>query len=121
MAEHSILIVDDDAEVREMISQFLQEKGFRVTALHCGSEALARLESEVPHLVITDLLLPGEHGLDLARSVKTRWFIPTIILSGVYSRKEVEQVMGEETVDAFFEKPVDLNKLLETIIQLLNE
>lgn len=121
MAEQTIFVVDDDPEIREMLSRFLQDKGYRVIAIQCGSEALARLESQTPHLVITDLLLPGEHGLDLVRSIKTKWFVPTIVLSGIYSRSDVTQVMEEETVDAFFEKPVDLDKLLETIIQLLNE
>ncbi|HDP94774.1 MAG TPA: response regulator [Candidatus Aminicenantes bacterium] len=121
MAKHHILIVDDDVEIREMLVRCLQDKGYRVTATKSGSEALARLESEVPRLVITDLLLPGEHGLDLVRAIKTKWFIPTIVLSGVYAKNQIQQVMAEESVDAFFEKPVDLNKLLEKITQLLDE
>jgi len=121
MAEHKILIVDDDPEIREMLSGFLQERGYTVTAIPCGTDALAFLQKDLPHLMITDLLLPGEHGLDLVRAVKRKWYIPTIVLSGIYSRKEIDTVMGEENVEAFFEKPVDLKQLEQTIAELLDE
>lgn len=121
MAEHKILIVDDDPEIREMLSNYLGEKGYLVTAIPNGSEALSYLQEDLPHLIITDLLLPGEHGLDLVREVKKNWYIPTIVLSGIYSRKEIDTVMGEESVEAFFEKPVDLSRLHQTIVKLLDE
>ncbi len=120
MAEHSILIVEDDAEIQKMLCRFLQDQGYRVRSASNGAEALDLLETEVPDLLISDLLLPGEHGLDLVRAVKQRWFIPTIVLSGIYARREIDPVMQAEFVEAFFEKPVDLKKLLEKIVQLLN-
>ena len=121
MTGKKILIVDDEPEIREMLSRFLKEQGYIVTAIPNGSQALSYIQEEIPHLLITDLLLPGEHGLDLVRAVKKKWYIPTIVLSGVYRREEINTVMGEESVEAFFQKPVDLNRLAQTVAKLLDE
>jgi len=121
MANKKILIVDDDNDVRDMLETYLQDLGYQVSATRSGSEALVHIQAEVPHLLISDLLLPGEHGLDLIREVNKKWFVPIIVLSGVYQRLEVKQLIQEENVAAFFEKPVNLTQLKHKISQILNE
>ena len=121
MSEKQIMVIDDDPDVRSLLTTILEEKGYRVFEAESGSEAIKALNQNVPHLIITDLLLPGEHGLDLIQIVKSKYFIPVIILSGVYRHREVEKIIEENFVEAFFEKPVDMNKLLAKVSRLLNE
>ena len=121
MSEKQILVIDDDPDVRSLLTTILEEKGYQVLQAKSGSEAIESLKRKVPHLMITDLLLPGEHGLDLIKVVKSECFIPVIILSGVYHHREVENYIDDNFVEAFFEKPVELNKLLAKVSQLLNE
>ena len=70
MSEPYILIVDDDEAVLDTLARMLQSAGHRVETAGNGGEALARIRAGLPALLITDLLLRGEHGLDLARVVK---------------------------------------------------
>ena len=121
MSEKQIMVIDDDPDVRSLLATILEEKGYQVLQAKSGSEALEILKREVPHLIITDLLLPGEHGLDLIQVVKSEYFIPVIILSGVYHHREVKKIINDNFVEAFFEKPVNMNKLLAKVNQLLNE
>lgn len=116
----NILVVEDEEKIREFLKEFLEEHNFNVTLADDGQKALELIEENRPELMITDLLLPGEHGIPLIKTVKEKYFIPVIIISSIYDRDEVEDFMEEYSVEAFFEKPLHLDLLLEKINSIIN-
>ena len=120
-AKREILVVEDEEETRELLVTFFRENNYDVREAGNGTDALDLLKEKVPDLVITDLLLPGEHGVDLVRKVKDRYFIPVIIISGIYRAEEVRDVIENYFVEGFFEKPVDVMNLLRKVNVILND
>ena len=120
-AKREILIVEDEEETRELLVSFFRENNYDIREAGNGTDALDLLKDKVPDLVITDLLLPGEHGVDLVRKIKDRYFIPVIIISGIYRAEEVRDVIENYFVEGFFEKPVDVMNLLRKVNVILND
>lgn len=116
----NILVVDDEENIREFLKDFLEEHNFNVTLAEDGQKAQELIEENLPELMIVDLLLPGEHGITLIKTVKEKYFIPTIIISSIYDRDEIEDFMEEYFVEAFLEKPLNLDLLLEKINSIIN-
>ena len=114
-----ILIIEDEQEVNELLNDFLNIHGYKTTVVNNGAEAWGYIKNEPPDLIITDLLLPGEHGLDLINQINNEFFIPIIIISGIYKSKEVQKSMDCGCVTAFFEKPLGLKKVLRKIEAIL--
>jgi len=84
MSDHSLLIVDDDPAVRELLHLLLRGKGFCVRACENGVQAVLEIESAIPDLLISDLRMPQMDGLELLRHVKGRWpELPVILLTVV--------------------------------------
>ena len=82
---------------------------------------LKRVAEQVPDLVITDLLLPKEHGIDVMQTIKDRFFLPIIAISGIYKNDEIRNRIHDIYIEGFFEKPLDLNGILACIRSTLNE
>ena len=114
------MIVDDDDTIRDMVKEFLVQNGFQVREATSGIEGMEEIKKNPPGLVITDLLLPGEHGIDLIKTVKRDFNIPVIVISGIYKKGEISKILNSELVDAFFPKPLTLEKILVSIHTLLN-
>ena len=76
-----ILVVDDDREIRSLVSQFLRKHGFRVTDAADGREMMQALEGGRFDLAVLDLMLPGEDGLSLCRKVRAGSSLPIIMSS----------------------------------------
>lgn len=117
--KRDILVVDDEPEIREMLKDFLQEYEFNVTVAKDGIEAMERLSETLPGIVITDLLMPGEHGINLVKTIKEKYFLPVIIISSIYSREELESLMEEHFVEGFIEKPINLVDLLKLVNEII--
>lgn len=111
----NILIVDDDQEVIDLLKDYLEVNEFNTSSFTDGLEALDYLKDTVPDLVITDLLLPGEHGINVVKTIKQKYFIPVIMMSSIYNEKELKHVIDEYFVEGFFQKPFELNALLRKI------
>src|SRR5690242_12028771 len=77
----TILIVDDEPIVREVVTQYLRQDGFRVEAAGDGHEALARFTAARPDLVLLDLMLPGIDGLEVCRRIRLQSNVPVIMLT----------------------------------------
>jgi len=112
---HEILIVDDEEDILAMLKDFLEENDFSVSTTTDGLTAQELLEKHLPDMVITDLLLPGEHGITLAKTIKEKYFLPVIIMSGIYQKEEVEDMMEQYFVEGFCEKPINLPDLLAIV------
>jgi CheY-like chemotaxis protein len=111
----SILIVDDDADVREMLSQFFSIEGYRVTTAGNGQEALDQLRhGQATDLILLDLMMPVMDGwqfrMEQQRDPELAP-IPVVVLSAVYNARERAALLG--AVD-YMQKPVEFDKLIET-------
>jgi len=114
-----ILVIDDEPEVLSLLKEFLEEKEFKVSTAADGIRAMESLEQNLPHLVICDLLLPGEHGINLVKTIKEKYFIPIIIISSIYPKEDLSDFMEEHFVESFMEKPLDLGHLFKQIQGIL--
>ena len=119
--EKTILLIEDDDDTLELLTSFLVEKNFLVDTVTDGVSALKYLETSTPDLIITDLLLRGEHGMNVVKEIKQKYFLPVIIISGIYNQKEMHPFVQQYSVEGFFEKPLDLNLLESRILTLVYE
>lgn len=115
-----ILIVDDDAHIRQLLTEELRDEGFLVTAASNGMEALAQLaRPERPDLVILDLRMPGMNGLDtIGFLLKLRLGLPVIIYSAYGSYANDSLAMA---ADAYVRKSSDLSELKSRIQELTGD
>src|SRR5438105_10859321 len=113
-----ILVVDDQQEIRDVVQEYLTGEGFRVSTAHDGA-GMRRVLSQTPaDLVILDLMLPGEDGLTLARSLRSQSAIGIIILTG--RGETVDRIIGLEMgADDYLPKPFHLRELLARVKSVL--
>lgn len=109
-----LLIVDDDAELRELISAFLSKQGYDIVAVGDGTGMDRALAKDDIDLVILDLMLPGEDGLSIARRLKQTGDIPIIIVSA--QGEDVDRIVGLEIgADDYMGKPFNPRELLARV------
>jgi DNA-binding response OmpR family regulator len=111
-------LVDDDPEIRSLVREYLEDEGFRVTTAEDGAQMRSTLEDDPANLVILDVRLPGESGLDLALHLRQTSEVPIIMLS----EKDdiVDRVAGLEIgADDYVPKPFHLRELLARIRSLI--
>ncbi|MGA3010021.1 MAG: response regulator [Terracidiphilus sp.] len=115
----TLLIVDDDPSIRELLSQVLSEIGYSVRTAEGGISALREIQNEVPGLLVSDLNMPGMSGFELLAVIRRRFpEIRTIAMSGSFSGDEVPSGVA---ADAYFQKGSSIAALLrimETLPQL---
>jgi len=113
-----ILVVDDDPALRELMSDYLSENEFQVTAVASGAEMNAVLQNSVIDLVMLDLRLGGEDGMKLARALRDTSEVPVIIVTG--KQDEADRVMGLEiAADDYVTKPFSNREMLARIRAVL--
>ena len=119
MDEHNnILIVDDDPEIAGLVSEYLGQYGFKVTAIGDGKAMREVLAQGAYDLVILDLMLPGEDGLSLCRHLRATTTLPIIMLTAMGS--ETDRVVGLEMgADDYVAKPFSARELLARIKAVL--
>jgi CheY-like chemotaxis protein len=109
-----ILIVDDDKDARELIGQVLAEAGYVVEVAGDGFEAMDKLPRALPDLVLTDLKMPGMHGVDLAQRIRSQSEIPVVLTTGMETLDLCTDAEAYGAV-ACLQKPINLEELLWTI------
>ena len=110
----TVLIVDDEAQIRELLSWILKDLGFQVEEAINGREAIALAAVHPPDLVISDVMMPVMGGPELCRWVKTRLQpAPPVILTSSIER----HVARGSGADAFVRKPFDLDELEQAVLQ----
>ena len=78
-----ILVVDDDKRLRELLRRYLSERGFRVTAAADAAEAWARLESLAFDLIVLDVMMPGQGGLEFTQLLRAKSQVPILMLTAM--------------------------------------
>lgn len=117
-AAPSILVVDDDAELRALISDFLRKSGMKVESAANGVEMDARLAAERPDLVVLDLMMPGEDGLSILRRLRKPGGPAVIMLSAM--GEDTDRIIGLEVgADDYLPKPCNPRELLARIRAVL--
>jgi two-component system, OmpR family, response regulator len=117
-AQDHVLIVDDDAETRSLLQTYLQKQGYRVTSAADGRGLRKALETARPDLIVLDLMLPGEDGLELCRDLRTRSNLPVIMLTA--RGEETDRIVGLEMgADDYIAKPANPRELLARIKSVL--
>ena len=113
-----VLALDDDPTVRALIAEYLGENDLRTTAVANGREFAAVLAREPVDLIVLDLKLPGEDGMQIARKLRERSQVPILMLTG--RTEEADRVMGLELgADDYLTKPFSPRELLARIRALL--
>lgn len=114
----TLLVVDDDPEIRELTQAYLSQQGFTVGCVDSGEAMDEYLSDHAVDLVILDLMLPGEHGLSIARRLKNAGDIPVIIVSA--QGDEVDRIVGLEVgADDYIAKPFNPRELLARVRAVL--
>lgn len=113
-----VLVVDDDHKIRDLLSRYLIENGFRVTSAADAAMARAALRGLSFDIVLLDVMMPGESGLDLARYLKSTTKLPICLLT---ARAEAEhRIEGLEIgVDEYLPKPFEPRELLLRLKNIL--
>ncbi|NQV48233.1 MAG: response regulator [Rhodospirillaceae bacterium] len=113
-----ILVVDDDDRLRELLRQFLSENGFRVSTASDAADARARLSGLVFDLLVLDLMMPGESGLDFAASYRKNSTVPILMLTAMAETED--RIAGlERGADDYLTKPFEPRELLLRINNIL--
>ena len=113
-----ILVIDDDPEIRELTQAYLSQQGFDVDCVEGGQAMDAYLVDAKPDLIVLDLMLPGEHGLSIARRLKSAGDIPIIIVSA--QGEDVDRIVGLEVgADDYLGKPFNPRELLARVRAVL--
>lgn len=120
--EHHLLIVDDDARLRELLRRYLSESGFRVTVAADAAEARANLASLAFDLVVLDVMMPGESGLDLVRHLRHDAPLPRLPVLLLTAMSEPEdRVHGlEQGADDYLAKPFEPRELVLRIRNIID-
>lgn len=126
-----ILLIDDDPDIHSVVKQVLETKSYQVISAYDGFEGLKKVVEDRPDLIILDVIMPGKHGFDVCRELKTdekyHFFsdIPVLMLT-VYPEDRdkmhlsIREGMMMEAED-YLQKPVDAQELLRRVEGLLKK
>jgi two-component system phosphate regulon response regulator OmpR len=114
----SVLIVEDDPAIREMVAEYLGAQGYAVQQAGSGADMREAIERDLPDVVLLDVRLPGEDGLTLARYLRERYDVGIIMVTG--AGDVVDRVVGLEVgADDYVTKPFDPRELLARLKSVL--
>jgi DNA-binding NtrC family response regulator len=114
----SILAVDDEQNLLELLITALGKRGFKVRTASSGMEALKLVESESFQLALLDIKMGPVNGVQLLKEIKDRRPVIKVIMMTAYPTLETRLDASENGASAYLTKPVDLQKLVETINSL---
>ncbi len=113
-----ILVVDDDTRLRELLSKYLSENGFRVTTAVDATDARASLDTLIFDLIVLDVMMPGENGFDFTASVREKSRVPILLLTAM--GESDDRVAGlEQGADDYLTKPFEPRELVLRMRNLL--
>ena len=113
-----VLLIEDDADIRGLLTEFLTREGYDIRALADGRTATQALDAFRPAVVILDLMLPGEDGLSICRRIRQQSRVPIIMLTAKNS--DIDRIVGLEIgADDYLGKPFNPRELLARVRALL--
>ncbi|NLG36760.1 MAG: response regulator transcription factor [Clostridiales bacterium] len=110
----SVLVIDDDENICQLVRLYLEKEGYRVGVAHTGAAGLAAIERDRPDLVILDIMLPGMDGWDVCRNIRKTSNVPIIMLTA--KGETFDKVLGLELgADDYIVKPFDPKELVARV------
>ena len=121
MTEGRIFVVEDDADIAELVAHHLRREGFEIKVFHSGSDVMELVRQQPPDLVVLDLMLPGLSGLEICRMMRAEAAIATVPIIMLTARAEEEdRVHGLELgADDYLTKPFSPRELIARIRAVL--
>lgn len=117
-ARNKILVVDDEAQIVEIVERYLSDEGYRVFRAYDGADAVKIFDTEKPDLIVLDLKMPVMHGLDVFRDIRSRSSVPIIMLTS--RADEVDRVVGLELgADDYITKPFSPREMVARVKTVL--
>lgn len=117
-APHAVLIIDDDQELCELLRDWLEAEGFKLTAAHDGQSGLQLARSGSFEAIILDVMLPGMNGLEILRALRQNCQTPLLMLSA--RGEPIDRILGLELgADDYLAKPCDPRELVARLRALL--
>jgi CheY-like chemotaxis protein len=118
----SLVIADDDQDLRELLAEFLSQEGYEVATAANGREAIERVAARRPDLVISDIRMPVCDGLELARELAQREpSVPVLLISGYAGTDNLRALLTDPSRVRFLPKPINAEVLMSTIEKFLSE
>jgi CheY-like chemotaxis protein len=116
--DRSVLVVDDDLDLRGALELILEGEGYRVLTAANGEEALARLDREIPAVILLDMRMPIMDGWQFAREFRARlgWPCPVVVCTAA---EDARRRAMEIEAEGYLEKPFDIDDVLEAIEEAL--
>ena len=115
-----VLVVDDDPDVRELILLAMESEGARTTIGEDGNQAITALRSEVPDLMVLDMMLPHRSGFLVLEEISQLEDPPPVIMVTANEGKRHKAYAESLGVSAYLNKPVPMARLLDTAVDLLS-
>ena len=116
-----ILLVDDEIEILDVITEHLEREGYAVTRAVDGAEALRKVQNERPDLVLLDIMLPGMNGLEVLRRLRRDHpKIPVIMLTGLNDEALARTTLQMGAVD-YVQKPLDPGHLKRVVLAAIGK
>lgn len=116
--EAHLLVVEDDGEMRQLVVKFLHQNGFKVTGVRDAAEMWDAIAATPVDLILLDIMLPGQSGLDLCRALRARSRVPIIMVTA--RGEETDRIVGLELcADDYLPKPFNRRELLARIRAVL--
>ena len=121
MAGEKILLVDDEEQIRKLVSTYLTRQGYDVATATDGYEALKAVRMKAPDLVITDVMMPNMNGFELTRRLRADYRTARIPILMLSARKEADDILTgySEGADEYIAKPVEMAVLAAKIDVLI--
>jgi two-component system phosphate regulon response regulator OmpR len=117
-AQPHILVIDDDKRLRDLIARYLTEQGYRVTTAIHAADARAKLAGITFDLLVVDIMMPGESGLELTQSLRENSLVPILLLTAM--GESGDRIAGLETgADDYLVKPFEPRELVLRISAIL--
>ncbi len=114
----TILVVDDEISIQELVRLYLEKEGFRVESAGSGKEALERIDVVKPSLVVLDIMLPDMNGFDVCRELRQRADVPVLMLTA--RKDDIDKILGLEMgADDYLTKPFNPRELVARIRAVL--
>ena len=118
MEQQTVLVIDDDAAIRDIVATLLTEEGYAVITAGSGEEALSHLEVVIPSLIITDMRMPVMDGWQFAAELHRRrdGEIPLLVMTAAV---DAQQRAAEVDADDTISKPFDLDEFVASVKRLI--
>jgi two-component system response regulator CpxR len=117
-SEFSVLLIDDDVELGQLMGEYFAPRGLRIKAVHDGHRGLAEALDRVYDLVLLDVMLPGIDGFEILRQIRRRSLVPIIMLSARTAR--ADRIAGLDAgADDYLPKPFEPDELIARIRAVL--